>query len=731
MLVLMAEGGTADEDDPHRDVAGIPERVHGVARDVDCVARGDRFAVVADRHLARPVDDVVDLLGLAMQVRGDGRARRKQLFGDAALGDRGGRPVDERTDLGPVPRVENSCASQIYDLHSGRYYTSSGRADERSGRSGREGTVRGAMKEPRLSELGVPERETRRDRLLRESFVLGFVVLLALVLGMGVLSYSRIGTVEDEVSKQSEASGRDLELVFGLQEQAGRLGAEAVTLKIARSSPIVDHPAEHRVKEARKALEATLAEGRSTPLGKTDEWAELEREYVAFVTGLDADPVYPTEPQRNFDRAVHDLVERVKTEVREGREAAKRSRELAQTDIIFTTSACLLVGVAVSILSFVETRRRIALIRRAYGRVAHSKELIESTLEGMDSAVLTLDLDGAVTRINGAALHVLGYSAADEVVGKGLGEALGHQPGLLAVVEPLVETRNPGRRYLGRIELGAERWLFDVGASPLTIGGEVRGYIVTLSDVTEAERASEELRRNRALMAVGQMTAQVAHEIKNPLGGIRLAAQVLARIHQGDDQSLDVIRRIENSVDHLNRTVAELNQFARPQELNLEPVRLDALMDELIQTVADRVEAKRVRVVRQYAEAAPVGHFDADELRKAFINFLINALEASPEGVALTVAVEPAADADSSARITIRDEGTGMDEGTLRRLFEPFYTTKSQGTGLGMAIAKKIVELHKGRLEVRSEVGRGTTVSVTLPLTLAPAEIVTTAEERL
>ncbi len=587
------------------------------------------------------------------------------------------------------------------------------------------------MREPRLSELGVPERETRRDRLLRESFVLGFVVLLALVLGMGVLSYCRIGTVETEVSKKSEASGRDLELVFRLQEQAGQLGAEVVTLRIAKSNPVVDHPAEHRVKEARKSLEGTLTDGRALPLGKTSQWAELERAYASFVAGLDADSVFPTDPQDKFDDAVHSLVEEVNREVREGRDQAKRSRELAQADIVFTTSACLLVGIAVSILSFVETRRRIALIRRAYGRVAHSKELIESTLEGMDSAVLTLDLDGGVTRINGAALHVLGYAAADEVLGKGLGEALGHQPALLAVVAPLVEARNLGRRYLGRIELGADRWLFDVGASPLTIGGEVRGYIVTLSDVTEAERASEELRRNRALMAVGQMTAQVAHEIKNPLGGIRLAAQVLARKHQGDDQSLDVIRRIENSVDHLNRTVAELNQFARPQELNLEPVRLDALMDELIQMVADRGEEKRVRGVPRDAEAAPVGPFDAGELRKAFINFLINALEASPEGVTLTVAVEALADADASARITIRDEGTGMDEGTLRRLFEPFYTTKSQGTGLGMAIAKKIVELHKGRLEVRSEVGKGTTVLVTLPLTLAPAEIVTTAEERL
>jgi signal transduction histidine kinase len=200
---------------------------------------------------------------------------------------------------------------------------------------------------------------------------------------------------------------------------------------------------------------------------------------------------------------------------------------------------------------------------------------------------------------------------------------------------------------------------------------------------------------------------------------VRLAAQVLARKLRDDEQSLEVIRRIESSVDHLARTVSELNQFARPREMTLAPVRLDALMDELLQMVADRVAEKRIRVARLYDPGVPEGMFDEDELRKAFINFLINALEASPEGVKLEVAVEVLG--PDEARVTVRDEGQGMDEETLRRLFEPFYTTKSTGTGLGMAIARKIVEQHRGRLDVTSEEGKGTTVTVTLPLTLAPS----------
>jgi signal transduction histidine kinase len=313
---------------------------------------------------------------------------------------------------------------------------------------------------------------------------------------------------------------------------------------------------------------------------------------------------------------------------------------------------------------------------------------------------------------------VLGLSTTKGAVGASVADVLSGAPRLLALVQPLVGQSGP-RRYLGRVELGAERWLFDVGASPLVLGGAANGFIVTLADVTEAERASEELRRNRALVAIGQMTAQVAHEIKNPLGGVRLAAQVLARKLGDDEQALEVIRRIESSVDHLARTVSELNQFARPREMTLAPVRLDALMDELLQMVGDRVAEKRIDVVRAYDPDLPEGMFDEDELRKAFINFLINALDASSEGGRLYVSVE--AEVPEQVRVTVRDEGQGMDEETLRRLFEPFYTTKSTGTGLGMAIARKIVEQHRGRLDVRSVEGKGTTVTVTLPLTLAPS----------
>lgn len=571
-----------------------------------------------------------------------------------------------------------------------------------------------------LPELDSPVRETVRDRLLRESFLLGFVVLLILVVGMGVLSYRRIGGVESEITRRSLINQQNLKTAFQLQEQAGRLAAEVRTLKVTSAYGGKTFAVAHRITQLRKQIDTTLDKGRETSLASEPAWGEVESAYALYSSNLRDEAPLPDAVEEQWNVALHDLLEATQRDVYEAEDLAAHMRRDAQRDILVTTIACVVLGLLVSALSFFDARMRIVQLRRAYARVTQSKEFIESTLEGMDSAVLTLNLAGTVTRINGAALHVLGFARADDVVDHNVSEILAEQPALRAMVEPLVGAQTYDGRYLGRIELGNEAWLFDVGASPLTIAGEVRGYIVTLTDVTEAERSSAELRRNRALMAVGQMTTQVAHEIKNPLGGVRLAAQVLARKLKHDEQSLEVIRRIESSVDHLDRTVRDLNQFARPRELELTSVQLERLLDDLLEMVGDRIETKRIEVVRSYAADLPAGRYDEGELRKAFINFLINALDASEEGAALFVEVARMPDLEA-VRIVIRDQGHGMDEQTLRRLFEPFFTTKSHGTGLGMAIARRILELHNGRLEVASEVGVGTTVTATLPL--APASV--------
>lgn len=569
-----------------------------------------------------------------------------------------------------------------------------------------------------LERAGLTAADLRspRERIRRNSFLLGFTVLLVLILGDGAISYQKMGAIADEVRIGSAQNAHDLRVALDLHDATGRLKAEWNTYMVTGALGGYMQPAHSRMREIEASIDEKIAGEEGLALSETDEWKAFVADYRAFVADIEARQAMPPEGDEAFEKlqsASHALVRRVEDNAERLDEESRQKRSGAQRDIVLTTAVCLAAGLAISILSFLDTRRRVRVIEDAFDQLYESRAFSESVLEGMDSAIVTVDTDGAVSGINDPALYVLGHGG--DAIGRNIRDVLADHPGLLAVVEPAISAPPSMRRYLGRAEAGRGHWLFDVGVAPLG-GAHGAGFILTLTDVTEAERANEELRRNRALSAVGQMTAQVAHEIKNPLGGIRLAAQVLERKLAGDEQGLAVVARIQSSVDHLARTVGELNQFARPSELALEPVRLDELMDDLLLMVGDKVESKRIVVERSYRPNMPDGLFDPGELRKALINFLVNALEASPDGSRLFVTVDLVTGSPDEARVVVRDEGSGMSAETVRRLFEPFYTTKSQGTGLGMSIARKIIEQHKGRLDVASEEGRGTEVVVTLPL---------------
>jgi signal transduction histidine kinase len=177
---------------------------------------------------------------------------------------------------------------------------------------------------------------------------------------------------------------------------------------------------------------------------------------------------------------------------------------------------------------------------------------------------------------------------------------------------------------------------------------------------------------------------------------------------------------MESSVAHLGSIVTELLEFSRPRELSRAPVNLNSLLDSILPMVADRSRSKSIRIEKHYDDDLPDANYDEPELRKLFINLVINAIDASDTGGAVQLITRR--DGPGNLVVQIVDNGCGMDAETIRRLYEPFFTTKSKGTGLGMAIARKITELHRGELRVRSRKAVGTTMTVRLPLEYSEAE---------
>ena len=557
--------------------------------------------------------------------------------------------------------------------------------------------------------------------LVRNVLAFGFLVLLGLVVGVGYRSIQSLEQLEKESRRVDETEEFHLRIALGMSETAGKMASEARTLAATRPNRVLEHPAQQRLKLLKKEMEKEIDEARKTSLVDTKEWQQFEASYAKFSQAIENPEPAADEwhdERNNMLVAVKTLENLVDTEREQNNITAHEMSVSARNRIVAATRAVLIVGVIVAALAFYEIRKNLKRLEGAYAESAESRDYLQSLLDSLVSGVVVIGQDGSVQTVSESfrRLPGAGVQLADDRgdAQQSYTQLFGNNASLIAAVSQELSNPTPNSHYYGRVDLGVN--LFDVFTSPLIVMGERLGVILVFVDITETARAQAELRRNRALTAVGQMTAQIAHEIKNPLGSIRFATEVLKRQEPTKDvDSLSTIQVIERSVDHLAAICAELSEFARPKELNRVETNLNNLLDDLLPMVADRLSSKQMDVSRIYELDIPAGYYDGTELKKLFLNLIINAVEASEPGSSIELRTRRNGSED--VLVDIVDQGSGMNAETQRRLFEPFYTTKEKGTGLGMAIAKQIAELHSGDLIVTSRVGFGTTATLRLPLT--------------
>lgn len=236
-------------------------------------------------------------------------------------------------------------------------------------------------------------------------------------------------------------------------------------------------------------------------------------------------------------------------------------------------------------------------------------------------------------------------------------------------------------------------------------------FLVVIEDLTEKIKLEFAVRQSEKMAAVGQLAAGIAHEIRNPLAGISGSVELLStNFHSEDDKKLAKI--IMKEIDRLNRLISEFLDFAKPEQPPGEIVDLNQILDEVLKSVGNN-PLYQILVEKNYSQSAKIlGH--SDKLKQAFLNIIINSFQAmeKSEKKNLTISTE---NHDGLVILKIKDSGSGMKPETLKRMFEPFHTTKPKGTGLGLAITHKILETHSAKIFVESQIGLGTEFVISFP----------------
>jgi PAS domain S-box-containing protein len=348
------------------------------------------------------------------------------------------------------------------------------------------------------------------------------------------------------------------------------------------------------------------------------------------------------------------------------------------------------------------------------------RQNLTQVMAGLDDGLILFTHEGRAVLVSPAVQKFLG-APADQVLGRTALEVF--PPG-----HPLRRVLTFSGDRLQPIE-GAEMTLAGAAgdAGPRHVGITVHavpdsgspspenwGALVTLRDLESRERIGTELETSERLSALTRITAGVAHEVKNPLNSMRLWLENLKEsLPPENDASAQAVRVLDNEIDRLDRVVKRFLDFTRPVEMHVDDLQLAPILSQVAEVARPQIERAKVKLDLRLADGVPPVRGDAELLRQAVLNLVLNAVEAMPDGGKLTISLEARGDA---ALILVGDTGRGIPPEQRSRVFQLFFTTRKGGSGLGLATTFRIVQLHNGSIDFVSEAGKGTAFRIELPL---------------
>lgn len=349
--------------------------------------------------------------------------------------------------------------------------------------------------------------------------------------------------------------------------------------------------------------------------------------------------------------------------------------------------------------------------------VAEENERLAVVLDSMNDGVLVTDENHTLTLVNKAAERLLPLSPGRVVGERPIWEVVADQDIAHFVRNILSSDDSVSDREFALDHSGTTR-ILSCSIIPLVQAGHIRGNIVQLVDISEKRGREARLRRAESLASLTTLAAGVAHEIKNPLGSIGIHAQLIRKALDGIDRDqtegvLTYLEVIEEEIDRLNKIVVDFLFAVRPMDTHLEDNDLNHLVSDLLSFVRFELEQNDIVLESDLDPALPSLMIDPKYFKQAMMNIVKNAIAAMPDGGRLRVATQTRGD---EALLRISDNGVGMSEEVREKIFEPYFTTRDFGSGIGLTLVYKVVKEHMGDISVISKEGHGTTFTITLPV---------------
>ncbi|OGW36591.1 MAG: hypothetical protein A2010_03195 [Nitrospirae bacterium GWD2_57_9] len=341
-------------------------------------------------------------------------------------------------------------------------------------------------------------------------------------------------------------------------------------------------------------------------------------------------------------------------------------------------------------------------------RAENVESYTENILQCVTSGVMSFDRNCRLTTSNRAAEEMLGWTIGQ----KGMScQDLFGEGNITRAVRDTIEGKRPSARMEEMLDRAQGKLWLGFNTAVLTDRqGESLGAILSFSDLTEVKRLQEQMELHERLTALGEMSAGIAHELRNPMAVITGYLNLLSKRTEPASQPL--IRDITAEINGMNRIIGDLLTFARPASLNRVRVKIKDMIEGCLANVLQVADCGLpVKTVLRVDEREAC--VDEVLMRQAFTNLLQNALEAMPDGGTLTIEAQN----ENPIVLRVSDTGTGIPQNVVKKVFLPFFTTKDNGVGLGLALVHKIVLSHGGTIAVNSGEGKGTTFTVTLPST--------------